>query len=176
MSSLKPFVRITILSTILACLLIYLGIKYHWGDHLKTDKPVVIELSIPKKSAQQENTLTTEVKTINTNEFNIIKDGETSTLISSMNKEQIAEQCIKLLSRTISDKLALELATVNCVVSNYQETFQDNTITDEQAKIAKSKKTILRKQCQQQYLPQKTYSAIESQLLIGMCVSDRFNQ
>ena len=173
MSSLKPFFRITILSTILACLLIYLGIKYHWGDHLKPSKPDVLELSIPENNKKPEKDLTTDPKAINKSDFNIIENGESPTLLSSMNKEQLEEQCINLLSTTITDTGALEIATANCVVSNYQETFQDNALTAEQTELLQRKKTLLRKQCQQQYLPQGKYSNIETQLLIGICVSDR---
>lgn len=176
MSSLKPFLRITLLSTILAGLLIYLGIKYHWGDHLKQSKPDVVELAIPESIGKDEITKATIVEP-ETFDLGIVKNSDTSsTLLTSMNKEQMAEQCIKILSRTIKDELALELATANCVVSNYQETFQDNKITDEQAKQIEKRKIVFQNQCKQQYSQKNAFNPIESQLLIGICVSDRLTQ
>ena len=163
---------------ILAGLLIFLGIKYHWGDHLTAENSTSVELTIPD-AVEPDTDATTKIDSDSNNEnYDIVKnDNSASTLISSMNKEQIAEQCIKLLSQTISDDLALELATVNCVVSNYQETFENNTISAEQAEQISKRTANLNEQCQLRLNQQNNFhTTIEYQLLTGICVSDLLNQ
>ena len=91
-----------------------------------------------------------------------------------MNKEQITEHCINLLSQSIKDTLTLELATVNCVVSNFQETFQN--INSEPVKESINKKRVLQEQCRLEYNRSPQYSLLEKQLLIGICISDNLNR
>jgi len=172
MLSLKPFIRITVLSIILMSLLIYLGVKYHWGNQFKVEDQQSLELKIPNKVVNEDY----EIKINETKdlfELEIINNNAGSTLLSSMNKEQIAEQCINLLSRDIKDAIALELATVNCVVSNYQETFQTQNIKN--TVELQNKKTVFTHQCKHQFGQGSRYSVLEKQLLIGICVSDKLN-
>ena len=170
---LKPFLRITILSLILAFLLIYLGVKYHWGDHLHVDSNSSIELSIPQKDPIIANVVTTEGEKISSFEPEIVKTNEVNSLLASMNMEQITEHCNNLLSPSINDALTLELAVVNCVVSNFQETFQNGNI--ELNEINKQKKTLIQEQCRLKYNQNPQYSLLDKQLLIGICVSDNMS-
>ena len=88
--------------------------------------------------------------------------------------KQITEHCSNLLSQNIKDALTLELATVNCVVSNFQETFQ-NINNDSETKNL-SKKRSVQEQCRLQYNKSPQYSLLEKQLLIGICISDALNR
>lgn len=175
MSAFKPFIRITILSLILTSLLIYLGVKYHWVDHFNKSSGFAIELEIPAKKNIDTNNLSLD-KPKDPFAPDIIQNNTSNAALDSMNKEQITEQCENLLSRELKDPLTLELATVNCVVSNFQETFQNvkvqkNVIEDQ----LKKKKSIYQRQCNQQFIQSTQYSIIEKQLLIGICVSDKIN-
>lgn len=174
MLAFKPFIRITILSLILTLLLIFLGVKYHWGDHLQTDSDTSIVLSIPDNNHIK--TKTTLISTNNRNLFEpkIIKGNQNNSLLASMNKEQITEHCINLLSKEIKDSLSLELATVNCVVSNYQETFQNSNT--ELAIGINNTKSLFQQQCTHLYNKSSQYSILEKKLLIGICTSDRLNR
>lgn len=176
MTAFKPFVRITILSIILTFLLIFLGVKYHWGDHFRAKPPVTIELNIPDKRDSKKNN--NEVVRIDLNSFDpdIVQGSSSSSLIDSMNKEQITEHCINFFSKELKDPLTLELATVNCVVSNFQETFQNQNVQDKQFEVeAKTKNLLLKQECAREYIQNTKYTTIEKQLMIGVCVSDRSN-
>jgi len=168
MTSLKPFIRITILSLILAFLLIYLGIKYHWVENFKTGADSSLILDIPKK----DEFINDEIKSSDIYRPKIIKSDSKNNVIDSMNKEQIADECVNLLGKTITKPLDLELATVNCVMSNYQDDFQNNAKTDKALELETKRKIKLKLQCQSQYANTKKYSSLEKQLLIGICVSD----
>ena len=172
---LKPIFRTILLSMILALLIIYLGIKYHWSDYLKPNKSNNISsLKIPPISNNSKNN-------INFNNHNsiqaelfkpeIIPISQNNDLISSMNKNQVEIHCKSLLRKSITNSQQLNLAVVNCIVSNYQESLQ--TINDT-SYIQKKEK--LRKACQQQFVNSYNYSNIEKQLLIGICTSDRLTQ
>ncbi len=158
---------------ILASLVIYLGIKYHWSDYLKANNSNNIStLKIPPKAnngnklihddnlAQQENFIP-----------EIISVQQQGNLISSMNKDQVTQHCKSLLNKTNQNSDQLSLAVVNCIVSNYQETLQ--TINDSNYL---HKKQIIRKRCQQQFANNSKYSGIEKQLLAGICISDGLTQ
>lgn len=172
MFTFKPFLRITVLSLILAFLLIFLGVKYHWGNQLKIKSDTLVELAIP--SQQSSNQKSDINSSENNNQFNpeIIKD-ESNTLLDSMNKEQIEKHCTNLLSKSFKDPLALELATANCIVSNYQETFQSVNQQNKTHEIdLLNKKQAISRSCKQQFNQSPQYSNLEKQLLIGICVSD----
>jgi len=176
MLALKPFIRISILSIILTSLLIYFGVRYHWGNHFHTKSDVSIELTLSDNKLL--NTNINVVVANNSNLFNpeIIKNNKINTLLESMNKEQITEQCINLLSKELKDPLTLELATVNCVVSNHQEIFQNAKELNDDLEVGFNKKKLLfSQQCSNQYKQSQQYSILEKQLLLGICVSDKLN-
>jgi len=172
MLSLKPFIRIIALSMILTSLLIYLGVKYHWGNQFNISEEHSLELKIPIKVVTDNSDINVN-KTKNPYAPEIINNNVESTLISSMNKEQIAEQCINLLSKDIKDNIALELATVYCVVSNYQETYQ--TENSQNSAELQRMKVVFSKECKDQFNQSNQYSLVEKQLLIGICISDKLN-
>jgi len=171
-SVLKPFIRVTILSTILALVLIYLGINYHWG--VKPSSKPSNELVIPEKVKADIAVDKSDISKSNYSPEIIISKNE-NALLDSMNKEQITEHCANLLSREYKDQITLELATVNCVMSNYQETFQNLKSSDDKIYNDHQKQLLLKKQCIKDHNQKKEYSLIDRELLIGMCVSDRMN-
>lgn len=174
MSSLKPFIRVTILSCVLSLLLIYLGIQYHWGDYLKPGSQTQVTLTIPAKPKDIE--VTELVKPLaDTYNPELLENTVQSTILDSMNKEQMTEYCKTLFGKEIRDSILLELASVNCVVSNYQETYQsiDEGITRSDAEIKEIRQ--LRNQCAPQFIQSDEYTPIEKALLIGVCVSDGLN-
>ncbi len=175
-SSFKPFVRVTILSAILAGLLIYLGINYHWGNYLNIPEKQPSVLALPNQGEPDKNDDTSTTTQLSNVVYDpkIIEAEHSNSLLDSMNKEQITEHCINLLSEEISDSTMLELATVNCVMSNYQETFQ-NTKTEAELKAIQLKRLNLKQQCQRNFVQNTNQSLIHKDLLIGICVSDRLN-
>lgn len=168
---LKPIIRTTFLSAILAFLLIFLGIKYHWGGYLKSKPQVTAELKIPEMPSLSlnQNEALSKSGNIQVFEPQIISEDKSLSLISSMNKGQIEEQCINLLSRSINDRLSLDLAVANCVVSNYQATLQNSEELVETSEV----KTSLIKLCGSEVSRLANHSLVEKQLLIGICVSDQ---
>ena len=169
----KPLFRTLVLSLILAFLLVYLGIKYHWTDYFSSEQAIKSELKIPHII---DDSVTVEVNELISDEQEftpeIINRDKTTTIIESMNKEQIAELCTNLLSRNINDDLSLELAVVNCVVSNYQETYQN--VPDNEKII--NQKNLLSNKCGFEIDQLENYSMLEKQLLLGICVSDNLSQ
>jgi len=175
-SSFKPFVRVTVLSAILASLLIYLGINYHWGNYLKPPPEQSSVLLLPDQNKTNSDDTNVIAAKFPKPDYDpkIIEVDSSNSLIDSMNKAQITEHCVDLLSGEISDESVLELATVNCVMSNFQETFQ-NTKTEEVLKALKKKRLNFKKQCNREYRHNPNQPQIHTELLIGICVSDRIN-
>lgn len=152
-------------------LLIILGIKYHWGDFFSDNAKPVIELDIPEK-LKTINVKNNQDQSENTYSPEIIKGSKSESLVSGMNKEQVEKACSYLLIKTSKDDLLLELAIANCVVSNFQDSYQE-------ASNNKSSETIKKKTyigCSRNINPLQQYSTMEKQLLIGICVSDSISQ
>ncbi|WP_299874019.1 hypothetical protein [uncultured Cocleimonas sp.] len=172
---LKPIFRTVFLSIILALLIIYLGIKYHWSDYLKADEsskvssleiPPLSKNNLPSQKTTIQNSVKPEVFVPE-----IIPLNHNNDLISSMNKDQVEMHCKSLLSKSIKNDDQLNLAVVNCMVSNYQEPLQTIRETSIMQKREKFRQT-----CQKQFANNKKYSNIEIQLLIGICTSDIVTQ
>ena len=128
----KPVFRTAILSLILSLLLVYLGIKYHWGDYINVKSPRYSELQITqldesKSDAFDANHIDTEDE-----EYvpEIVVGDKNHSFVESLNKEQIVDLCKNLHRKTIKDELQMDLAVTNCVVSNYQDSYQ-NVLTGE---------------------------------------------
>lgn len=176
MSPFKQFFRITLLSAILALLLIYIGINYHWGGYFKKTPEQSTSLTIPEKAISDKET-PDQNQTLS-NEFTpeIIEAKNSNSLLDSMTKDQIAEQCSNLLSPQIVDPVTLEIATVNCVMSNFQETYQNSNQLDQSSSVNKNadaqKLSIIKTNCINAYKQFTNYSVVEKELLVGMCVSD----
>ncbi len=160
---------------ILASLIIYLGIKYHWSDYLKANKSSnVSSLEIPPiNNSSTNNQNINNRNSIEPENFTpeIIPLIQNNDLISSMNKDQVELHCKSLLRKSIKNSDQLNLAVVNCIVSNFQESLQ--TINDTSFL---QKKEIFRQTCQKQFVNNSNYSNIEKQLLVGICTSDRLTQ
>lgn len=182
MSELKPFIRVSILSCLLALALIALGIKYHWGDYLK-EKPQAsaeLKLPIPSDSDNDANTkgsaLADQTEVIEGGfSPEIVESTQNESVLDSMTKEQINAACLDLLGNQISDPLMLELASVNCVMSNYEETYQETPERTQSTQQALKNKALIKQQCQSQVDSYSHSSPIHRELLIGICVSDKVN-
>jgi len=160
---------------ILASLVIYLGIKYHWSDYLKDNKSSnIISLTIPVKPNISNKKTIGDIRSVDQQDLfkpDILSVKQKGDLISSMNKDQVTQHCKSLLSKAIQNSDQLNLAIVNCVVSNYQEMLQ--TIND--SSYLQKRQTVY-KRCQQQFAHDRKYSSIEIQLLVGICTSDSLSQ
>ena len=169
----KPVFRTTILSLILSLLLVYLGIKYQWGDYFNEKSPVYSELQIPQLDKSKYDAIEAKYIAKVDEEFvpEIVDADKSVSFVESMNKEQIIGICKNLLSKSIKDKLQLELAVTNCVMSNYQDSYQSVFTGDEAIKRNKLHQ-LATKKCRLGLGHLKTDTVIEKQLLIGICVSD----
>ena len=220
---LKPLFRTLILASILFFLLVYLGLKYHWGDAIKNTKKVQeqAELTIPVEESTEEPTEETplvdsmqdstedptddsaipiidvppfdadetEISDDDMDQSNpddeayqpeIIKNGPAIALIDSMTKDQVALQCQHLYNSSfdMANDPNIELLIGNCVVSNFQEPFEEIPKTPQMLQQEQRIKQRAISNCQYQILqPDNSYlSNIEKQLLVGICVSNQINQ
>ena len=155
----------------------YLGIKYHWGDHFNKKAPIYSELEIPQLDKSKYDAI--EVNHMDKADEvyvpEIVVDDKSVSFVESMNKEQVIVLCKDIFSKTIKGEIQLELAVTNCVVSNYQDSYQ-NVLTADGAIKRKKLRQIATKKCSSELNHIKTYSVIEKQLLIGICVSDELSR
>jgi predicted transcriptional regulator len=155
----------------------YLGIKYHWGDHFNKITPIYSELEIPQLDKSKYDAI--EVNHMDKADEvyvpEIVVEDKSVLFVESMNKKQVIEFCKDLLSKTIKDEIQLELAVTNCVVSNYQDSYQ-NSFTVDEAEKRKKLRQIATKKCSSELNHIKTDSEIEKQLLMGICVSDELSR
>ena len=171
---LKPFIRIIFLSSLLAALVIYLGIKYHWGDYFQKESASHVELTIPTQESSSVATNDVSEDKLEIFKPEIIQANDSNALLASMNLEQMTQACNTLLIQRIPDALTLELAIANCVVSNYQETYQNES--EKLSGFSVDQKKLIQQKCANQYSQSTQYTSIEKQLLIGICVSDTLSK
>lgn len=209
----KPLLRTIILASILFIMLVYLGIKYHWGDALKNisekkDAGKQIELNIPDQEqpastdadivadetadeTANETANETADETADENEQindpeesfqpEILKNTIATSLIDAMTKDQIALECQQLYNQSLGmlDDPSVDLLIGNCVVSNYQEPFEDNGIkTPQMIQQEEQRKLKAVYNCRYQILQSgdNELTDIQKQLLIGICVSNQLSQ
>ena len=184
-------------------LLVYLGMQYHWGETLKksVSKPPQeqLEPAIPEtenlvegsqdltvpiidvEPLESEDALSEE-ENQNDESFQpeIIKNGPSIALIDSMTKDQIAIQCQQLYNQTfnMADDPNVDILIGNCVVSNFQEPFEESVKTPQIIQQEQRIKQRAISNCRYQILQPDSdgLSGIEKQLLIGICVSNQINQ
>ena len=184
---LKPLIRTTILAGILFFLLVYLGMKYHWGDALKrADNPKNTELVIPPQKTvpvlleNSESAIISEAGGAGNFQPKILKDAPKDTLLGAMTKDQIALHCQQFYSESlgINAEEGIDLLIGNCVVSNYQEPFEVSMKTPQNIQQDLSKKLQATNNCRRQILQMydNTLSGVETQLAIGICVSNQISQ
>lgn len=182
------------LASILFFLLVYLGMKYHWGDTIKKlDSTQQIELKLPEMKMPPFNSTTPRIMddglgdatvfSKETKKFQpaIINNPPALSMVDGMTKEQITLQCRKLYHQSlgISNDPNSALLIGNCVVNNYQEPFQNNSVRTAKM-IEKNKHVKLRaiNLCRQRIIHTQNngFSGIEKQLLVGICVSNQISQ
>ncbi len=166
--------RVFILSTILFFLLVYLGIKYHWGDHLNNKEETSLTFQLPETNniSIQQEVIVDGDQNENFDNPQILENIDQAEILSLMSKEQIRDNCENLLNKTLKDETALLVATGNCVVSNYQKDANENQVnrdSDEKHKAVVAA-------CKRKYQNIRDYSNIEKQLLTGICVSDTLSR
>lgn len=186
----KPVVFTILFAIFLFTVLVLLGIKYHWtGFSFKPDSAVK-ELSIPEEKIKP---------TINVAENNskpVVEDevftpeilngnSKIDSLVVSMTKQQINQNCHLLMNKMMPSDPNVDLATLNCVVSNFQEVFEDNNYSvnnnqensnDDQI-IELSKQEIdIKEQCIKENMYLEGFSLLQKQLLTGLCISDLSSQ
>ncbi|HIP94582.1 MAG TPA: hypothetical protein EYH20_04520 [Leucothrix sp.] len=210
---LKPFLRTILLASILFFLLVYMGMKYHWGDALKRTSSKTsqhLELNIPNAEELTVESLDSTVPIIDVEPYDtedmaaesveaegvegdesidaskdifqpeIIKNGPSIALIDAMTKDQLALQCQQLYFKTfkMAEDPSVELLVGNCVVSNYQEPFEESIKTPQMIQEEQRLKQRAISNCQYQILQpnNNALSGVEKQLLIGICVSNQVSQ
>jgi len=176
----KPFIRVSILSMILASLLIYLGVKYHWGKRLNnnnnTSEVIAVTANSADNKSSPQNLLPENINQQESKAYNpeIVIDNSSNSVLQSMTKSQITAECVSLMSSRNSDPVMLELATLNCVISNYQETYVDQSTTNSEIIINNTNRDLYKQQCQDSYSSTTSnVSTIQNALLIGICISDK---
>lgn len=199
---LKPFLRTIILASILFFLLVYLGMQYHWGERLKRStlkKPQdQLELNIPNTEDLTVESQDLSIPIIDVEPYEpedaaneeenqndelfqpeIIKNGPTIALIDAMTKDQIAIQCQQLYNKSfnMAGDPNVDLLIGNCVVSNFQEPFEENIKTPQIIQQEQQIKQRAISNCRYQILQPNNdeLTSIEKQLLVGICVSNQIN-
>ena len=151
----------------------YLGIKYHWGDYINEKSPIYSELQIPHLDKSKPDAFDANHIDTADEEYvpEIVAGDKIHSFVESMTKEQIVALCKNLHRKMIKDKLQMELAVTNCVVSNYQDSYR-NVLTGDEAIKRNKLRQFATKKCSSELNHIKTDSVIEKKLLIGICVSD----
>jgi len=175
----KPLLITLLLSGFLFAILVSLGMKYQWTGFAINQGTGTQELEIPE--AKDKSIVETENSAVDSTENfepELIDIASANSLLESMTKAQIYQSCQGLITATKGNNpdnnFASELAVVNCVVSNYQETFQHRG--DKQSTDNIDKKTQISLKCNQEIMPLANFSLLDKQLLIGICVSDLLSQ
>lgn len=163
--------------------------KYHWIDAFKKEdaqlKSNVAEIAVPKPEVA--NDLVTDFiddSESHSDEENfflpeIIKNNAATSLIDAMTKGQIALYCETLYyqSLNMAEDPNADILIGNCVVSNYQEPFQETIKTTKMFQQEQQLKLQAVKYCRQdiQDFSNNDFSNIEKELLVGICVSNHIN-
>jgi hypothetical protein len=135
-----------LLSATLFSLVVFLGMKYHWAEAFNENTLQLKDLKIPQMpensrqsndpqivSSSEEGDRSQQIKT------EILDDEKTHSPLANMTKQQVLEYCQKRFNTQGFSKDAIIVAVGNCVVTNYQEPYQEikpeNKKTSTQAKI-----------------------------------------
>ncbi len=175
--SLKPFIKTLLISALLFFALVFLGMKYHWIGFFQTKNDKNIELAIPEVAPPPDVANNGVEEEIVEGEFQpeIIVTQESGTLVENMTKEQVEKSCQQLYQAE-SDMTLLELAIGDCVLSNFNDPYQEVNFegnassTNNRQKLIQ-KRNILNK-CQQKIDQMAYNNEVERQLLMGVCASN----
>ena len=165
----KPIFKTLLLSVFCFVLLVALGMKYHWVDLLDSSKSD-IELILPQSSPALE---TRARKVVSEPSFPLeIIHSTKQPITANMSKQQILEGCLQLYNKIgLTNDTMIDVIVGDCVVSNYQETIQDTSVRKKSPEQVQQRRTI-EHHCYQQVNNDARFTAIEKQLLWGVCVSD----
>ncbi|MEE9326063.1 MAG: hypothetical protein V3U71_02130 [Cocleimonas sp.] len=181
----KPVVFTILFAILLFIVLVLLGVKYHWtGFSFKSDSGVKT-LSIPEEKLKStinmpENSLKPVVEAdVFTPEI-LNGNSKVNSLVESMTKQQIKNSCQELMRKVMVNDPTVDLAIINCVVSNFQEVFENNNNqekSNEEQILELSKQEIdIKEQCIQENMYLEDFSLLQKQLLTGICISDLSSQ
>ena len=174
--SLKSFIKTALISIILFFALVFLGMKYHWIGFFQAGDNQDVTLSIPDLPVSPElaNNGVEEEKIEGDFQPEIIQTLSSDSLIENMTKNQVEENCQQLYKEE-TDELLLELAVGNCVLSNFNDPYQE--LSEERGAASNNRQKQTQKKnvintCSQKVDEISYSNEIERQLLVGICVSD----
>jgi len=174
--SLKSFIKTALISIILFFSLVFLGMKYHWIGFFQTGNNQDMTLSIPDLPVSPElaNNGVEEEKIEGDFQPEIIPTLSSDSLIENMTKNQVEENCLQLYQEE-TDELLLELAVGNCVLSNFNDPYQE--LSEERGTASNNRQKQTHKKniintCSQKVDEMSYNNEIERQLLIGICLSN----
>ena len=125
-----------LLSTVVFLSVVFLGMKYHWVEAFTEGNKQFTELKIPESSGEGQAlsnstgiVLPTMDKTMDngarTEVTEIIENRSNRSPLANMTKKQVLEYCQnRFKTQGFSDD-AIIVAVGNCVVTNYQEPYQE---------------------------------------------------
>ena len=170
----KHLLRTILLSILLFLILIFLGLKYHWVSYLHTEKVELkktLELPENEQSFSQSNVI--QVEEVELFEPEIVEITKDSVPLENMTKAQVIDACGSLYDKTSGDGTLKEIFVGNCVVSNYQESYQEINIEQKQDDaLHQKKREQARRKCLQQQPQTGQFDSLDSLLLIGICISN----
>ena len=183
---LKPFFKTIVFSSMTFLLVVILGMKYHWVSFVfdKNSKPTKV-ISIDESS----NLVASKQISINKPIFApanaaiedkapifepiIIDDNSVINVLRNMTKTQLTDKCDQLFAKLYSQSTQKDIFVGNCVVSNFNEVFQESPINNSvDADQLKSQRLKADKRCRSQRNLPQTLTSVEKELLVGICVSD----
>ena len=184
MPFIKPLIKTVLVSSLVFLVIVILGSKYHWAEIIKFKHNEEVNLTFPSEQEEQKSTS----HQINTKQIEKLEEIEEkfeprlmsnvnySSSVSLMSKEQVSQKCQQLFSDSGMDELLLDLAIGDCVVSNYNETIQEEAESNNNRQSQTVKKNAERICTQKLKQKNDSHTVLEQQLLIGICVSDQLNR
>jgi len=174
--SLKSFIKTALISIVIFFALVFLGMKYHWIGYFQRGNNQDMTLSIPDIPVSPElaNNGVEEENVEGDFQPEIIQTLSSDSLLDNMTKIQVEENCQQLYQEE-TDELLLELAVGNCVLSNYNDPYQE--VSEEKGTSSNNRQKQTQKKnaidtCSQKVDEISYNNEIERQLLVGICVSD----
>jgi hypothetical protein len=181
----KPVVLTLLFAILLFSVLVVLGVKYHWSGFSFNSDTGIQELTIPEEKERgtfkpvENSAVDDDTSEVFTPEI-LNANSNINSLLESMTKQQINQSCQVLMNKVRVNDPTVDLAILNCVVSNFQETFQDNSNqeknNEEQLLDMSEKEFEVKQQCIQENMFLEGFDLLQKQLLTGICISDLSSQ
>jgi len=134
----KSFFFSTLLTVLLSAMVflgvVFLGMKYHWVEAFTKETKQFTELKIPDSQGDgQKQAFSNDPGIVSpgtdsdshTETTEIIENTSNSSPLANMTKKQVLEYCQKRFKTQGFSDDAIIVAVGNCVVTNYQEPYQE---------------------------------------------------